>query len=75
MAIYKVSYVILSDDDSPGMILNQDHLPQPGERVWLGSLEYEVLDVLELAPPRGEFHYIHVTCTRARQAGAPDGSA
>jgi hypothetical protein len=66
MAIYKVSYVILGDDQSRGMILNQDHLPQRGERVVFEQAKYEVLDVLELAPPRGEFHYIHVTCKRVK---------
>ena len=61
MAIYKVSYVIVGNYD-PGIILNQDHMPQAGERVKLGNESFEVLEVLELVPPRGAFHYIHVTC-------------
>jgi hypothetical protein len=61
MAIYKVSYVIV-DNDHPGTILNQDHLPQSGDRVKLGNEFFEVIEVLELVPPRGEFRYIHVTC-------------
>ena len=61
MAVYKVSYVIIGNDH-PGTILNQDHMPQQGEQVQLGVDMFEVLEVLELMPPRGEFHYIHVTC-------------
>ena len=61
MAIYKVSYVIVGIDH-PGMILNQEEMPQKGERVLLGDKTFEVIEVLELVPPRGDFHYIHVTC-------------
>ncbi len=61
MAIFKVSYVIIGRE-YPGSILNQDHLPQKGDRVQLGNNFFEVIEVLELAPPRGEFHYIHATC-------------
>jgi hypothetical protein len=64
MAIYKVSYVIVSDDH-PGMIVNQDHMPQKGEYVQLGNDTFEVIEVLELVPPRGDFYYIHVTCRPA----------
>jgi hypothetical protein len=61
MAIYKVSFVII-DNDNPGTILNQDHMPYKGERLNLMGEEYEVIEVLELVPPRGDFHYIHSTC-------------
>ena len=61
MAIYKVSYVIIGNDH-PGMILNQETMPQKGEQVQLGSTLFEIIEVLELVPPRGDFHYIHVTC-------------
>jgi hypothetical protein len=61
MAIFKVSYVIVGRDH-PGTILNQEKMPQKGEAVSLGNELFEILEVLELVPPRGEFHYIHVTC-------------
>jgi hypothetical protein len=61
MAIYKVSYVIINKDN-PGTILNQNHAPLEGEIVQLGEEFFEVVEVVELVPPRGEFHYIHVTC-------------
>ena len=61
MAIYKISYVIVGNDH-PGTILNQDHMPKKGGVVKLGNDMFEIVEVLELVPPRGEFHYIHVTC-------------
>jgi hypothetical protein len=61
MAIYKVSYVIVGIDH-PGTILNQENMPRKGEQVQLGSTMFEIIEVLELVPPRGDFHYIHVTC-------------
>jgi hypothetical protein len=61
MAIYKVSYVIVGKDH-PGTILNQEKMPQKGDEVKLGNELFEIIEVLELVPPRGEFHYIHVTC-------------
>jgi len=64
MAIYKVSYVIVGIDH-PGMILNQGEMPQKGETIQLGDNKFEVIEVLELVPPRGDFHYIHVTCRPA----------
>jgi hypothetical protein len=61
MAIYKVSYVIV-ENDHPGTILNQENIPKKGEQITLGANLYEVIEVFELVPPRGEFHYIHATC-------------
>jgi hypothetical protein len=70
MAIYKVSYVIIGNDN-PGTILNQEKMPEVGELVQLGEKSFRVIEVLELVPPRGEFHYIHVTCRPVRKkAGA-----
>ena len=61
MAIFKVSYVIVGRDH-PGTILNQEKIPEKGETVLLVYEFFEILVVLALVPPRGEFHYIHVTC-------------
>jgi len=62
MAIWKVSYVIRGSSKAGG-IVNLDHAPEPGEFLEIGRDQLEVLESLELIPPRGEFHYIHVTCT------------
>lgn len=62
MAIWKVSYVIKGSAKAGG-IVNLNHAPKPGEVLKIGRDQLEVLESLELIPPRGEFHYIHVTCT------------
>lgn len=61
MAIYKVSYVIIGRSH-PGTIVNLDHRPELGEVVNLGDEEFKVVEVIDLMPPRGEFHFIHATC-------------
>jgi len=60
MAVYKVSFVVIGSD-YPGAIVNRDHAPYLGERITLGGHQFEVIEVLNLMPPRGEFHYIHAT--------------
>ncbi|MBN1311569.1 MAG: hypothetical protein JXB30_09130 [Anaerolineae bacterium] len=59
--IYKVSYVVVGGED-PGAIANVDKPPQVGDRVTLGSHEFEIVEILELMPPRGEFSFLHATC-------------
>jgi len=73
MAVYKVSFVV-SGAEHPGAILNQDHQPQPGERVQIGADWVEVLEALELAPPRGDFRYYHVTCRLVSSGESPEGT-
>jgi hypothetical protein len=59
--IYKVSYVVRGGEH-PGAIMNVDTPPQVGDRVHLGRNEFEVIEVLELMPPLGEFSFLQVTC-------------
>ncbi|MGQ9467504.1 MAG: hypothetical protein ACUVXE_08895 [Anaerolineae bacterium] len=58
--IYKVSYVVLGGQH-PGAIVNQDTPPRLGEVVVLGQNRFEVVEVTDLIPPRGDFAYLHVT--------------
>ena len=59
--IYKVSYVVRGQPH-PGKIVNQEKPPRVGDRVELGGDTYEVIEVVDLIPPRGEFAYLHVAC-------------
>lgn len=59
--IYKVSYVVI-EGEHPGAIVNQDAPPKVGERVRLGDELFEIVEVTDLIPPRGDFAYLHVTC-------------
>jgi len=61
MASYKVSYVVIGMDH-PGGIANLDHKPFVGEQVRLSDLTFEILEVFEIMPARGGFHYYHATC-------------
>ncbi len=59
--IYKVSFVIIGRPH-PGEIVNMDTEPRAGDQIELGSEMFEITEVVELIPPRGEFAYLHVTC-------------
>ena len=58
--IYKVSYVV-ADGSLPGGIKNESERPQVGNRVRIGSHEFEIMDVQEVMPPRGDFLYMLAT--------------
>lgn len=59
--IYKVSLVIQGGGD-PGAIQDMEKRPEKGDRVKLGDKLYEIVEVLEIIPSRGEFGYLHATC-------------
>ena len=59
--IYKISYVV-AGGSHPGAIVNDDRRPRVGERIQLDGVSFEVVEVIDLMPPRGEFAYVHVTC-------------
>ncbi len=70
MATYKVSLVILGVEHS-GAIVNMRERPQVGQRINVGDLEVEVVEVIDLIPPRGDFYFLHATCKLV----PPQGSA
>jgi hypothetical protein len=59
--IYKVSFVVPGRRDVGG-IQNIDREPKPGDRVRIANQTFEVIEVTELMPPRGDFAYLHATC-------------
>lgn len=65
--IYKVSFVVPGRRDVGG-IQNIDREPKPGDRVRIGNQTFEVVDVTELMPPRGDFAYLHATCKPVEEA-------
>lgn len=58
--IYKVSYVV-HNGEYPGCIKNETTYPQPGTRVRIGRLEFEVVEVHAIMPPRDNFQFLHAT--------------
>ena len=59
--IYKVSFVV-QGGTHPGGIQNLDERPHLGDTLTLGSQEFEIIEVMEIIPPRGDFAYLHATC-------------
>lgn len=64
--IYKVSFVVPGRRDVGG-IQNIDREPKPGDHVRIGNQTFEVVEVTELMPPRGDFAYLHATCKPVEQ--------
>lgn len=60
--IYKVSYVVDSTEDIPGAIINTEEKPAVGDRIQFGAGFFEIVEVMELSPPSGNFHFLHATC-------------
>ena len=69
--VYKISIVIPGSDHG-GAIINTSERPQVGDHLTVGDLEVEVLEVMDLMPPRGDFHFLHATCklVEPKESGA-----
>lgn len=65
--VYKVSIVIPGAEHG-GAILNLREMPKVGDRIRVGEMEVEVLEVMDLVPPRGDFHFVHATCKIVEEA-------
>ena len=61
MAIYKVSVVVIKCDH-PGAIVNLHEEPKIGNTIKLGTDEFVIVEILQLMPPKGDFHFLHLTC-------------
>jgi len=59
-AIYKVSYVI-PGEDHPGAIVNTEEKPAVGDQIRLGDRQFVIVELIDLMPARGEFHFLHAT--------------
>jgi hypothetical protein len=70
LATYKVSLVIPGAEHS-GAIVNLRERPQVGQHINVGDLEVEVLEVIDLIPPRGDFHFLHATCKAVPPQAVP----
>ncbi|MBI5928369.1 MAG: hypothetical protein HY862_03620 [Chloroflexi bacterium] len=58
--VYKVSYVVLGGGH-PGAIINQFEEPEVGQHVRIGKKTFEIVEVNELMPARGDFAFLHAT--------------
>lgn len=60
MMRYQVSYVVIGGDH-PGAIVNELKRPQVGDQVQIGKNTFQVVEVMEVMPPRGDFAFLHAT--------------
>jgi hypothetical protein len=65
--IYKISFVVPGRRKAGG-IENSEVAPHPGERWQVGKQLLEIVEVIELLPPRGDFTYLHATCRLAKKS-------
>lgn len=68
---YKVSYVV-AESEHPGAIINMDTRPEEGDEVMFDGRIFEILEVMELMPPVGNFGFLHATCRYLRDANGDD---
>lgn len=60
MITYKVSYVVIGGEH-PGAIVNESERPEVGNRIQIGKNSFEVVEIYEVMPPRGDFAFLHAT--------------
>ncbi|MCA9934917.1 MAG: hypothetical protein H6662_05735 [Ardenticatenaceae bacterium] len=65
VSYYKVSYVV-QGSGHPGAIMNVDDEPQVGDEVMFDGRIFEIVEVMELMPPVGDFAFLHATCRYIR---------
>ncbi|MBZ0319315.1 MAG: hypothetical protein K8L91_23085 [Anaerolineae bacterium] len=65
--VYKVSYVVLGGAH-PGAIINQFEQPKVGGHVKIGKNTFEIVEVNELMPARGDFAFLHATVKQIRKS-------
>ncbi len=63
---YKVSYVVLGGTYT-GAIINVDKRPEIGDEVSFDNNVFEIVEVMELMPPVGNFAFLHATCRFLRE--------
>ncbi|MCD4686025.1 MAG: hypothetical protein K8S97_08820 [Anaerolineae bacterium] len=72
MIRYQVSYVVIGGDH-PGAIVNELKRPQVGDHVQIGKNTFEVVEVMEVMPPRGDFAFLHATVKPVESIAEAEG--
>ena len=61
MANYKVS-IVVTKSYHPWAIVNLREEPKIGNTIILETEEFVIVEILQLMPPKGVFHFLHLTC-------------
>ena len=67
MITYKVSYVVIGGEH-PGAIVNEFERPEVGGQVEIGKSVFEIVEIYEVMPPRGDFAFLHATVKPVKPA-------
>ncbi|NLF75328.1 MAG: hypothetical protein GX573_06485 [Chloroflexi bacterium] len=67
MITYKVSYVVIGGEH-PGAIVNEFERPEVGGQVEIGKSVFEIVEIYEVMPPRGDFAFLHATVRPVKPA-------
>lgn len=60
--IYKVSYVVVGGQKKyPGGVMNQHERPKVGDKIQLGNVQFEIIEVASVMPPNDDFEFLHAT--------------
>lgn len=70
--VYKVSYVEVNSK-FPGAIISEFERPEIGQRIQIGDNVFEIIEINDLMPPRGDFAFLHAT-VKFLNSAAEDGS-
>ncbi len=65
---YKVSFVVVGNNEHPGAIINLDDRPNVGDQVTFDGRIFEILEVTELMPATGNFGFLHASCKYVQDA-------
>ena len=72
MMTYKVSYVVMGGEH-PGAIVNEIERPRVGGHVQIGKMEFEIVEIHEVMPARGDFAFLHAT-VKPVESDVPESS-
>ncbi|HEX3053941.1 MAG TPA: hypothetical protein VHP83_25020 [Aggregatilineaceae bacterium] len=74
MITYKVSYVVIGGEH-PGAIVNELARPEVGGQVKIGKSTFEIVEIYEVMPMRGDFAFLHATVRPVKlPVGKPDAT-
>jgi hypothetical protein len=61
--------IVIPGSQHAGAIIDTPAVPNVGDHLALGDSVVEVLEVMDLLPPRGDFWFIHATCKLVGEPG------
>jgi hypothetical protein len=64
--------IVIPGSPHAGAIIDLPAVPNVGDHLTLGDSVVEVLEVMDLLPPRGDFWFFHATCKLVDESARQD---